>query len=544
LRQVNNIYFERFLSVAQEQVAPGGQAQTSNSEIIGQPIPEVTRLLDLNEYQKLRLQKAEYLRQNGIDPYPPRFSQRTHSIADVLRHFDDWKKDDHADPPLVGQQVGVAGRLTLKRDQKVVFADLVEDGERIQIYLKDKLLEAGQQGLNLFKETVDLGDVIGVVGTPFYTKTGDRTIEVKHWYMLTKAINTPPDKYAGLQDTETRYRQRYADLLANPEVRDVFIKRSGIVREMRNFLDSRGFMEVETPAMQPLYGGAAARPFTTHYNALDQTFYLRIADELYLKRLIVGGFNKVYEICKDFRNEGVDARHSPEFTMMELYWAFADYNDIMKLTEEMIPFIAQKVLGTTKITKGAHEIELAGPYPRLRLRDAIAERSGINYDEFPTQEALYDEIARRGYKVEPDTVWPKLVDELLKQTVLPTLIQPTFLYDYPQPLSPLAKRKPEDPKTVERFQLVVGGIETTNAFSELNDPMDQLQRFVEQRKNEEAGDDEAMQMDFDFINALMYGMPPTGGIGIGIDRLCMLMLDQANIRDVILFPAMRNLQAD
>lgn len=524
--------------MSQEQEISSQSAVSAETEAA---LPEVSRLLDLNDYQKLRLHKAEKLREVGFDPYPPRFPERSHSVAEVLANFDDLKKDTHVEPPVAGTEIGLAGRLTLKRDQRVVFADLVEDGQRIQIYLKDSLLESGKAGLELFKETVDLGDIIGVRGTPFVTKTGDKTIEVHHWWMLTKSINVPPDKHAGLADVEVRYRQRYADLLANTEVRDVFIKRSGIIRAMRKFMDNQGFMEVETPTLQPLYGGAAARPFTTHYNSLDQTFYLRIADELYLKRLLVGGFNKVYEICKDFRNEGIDGRHSPEFTMMECYWAFADYNDVMDLVEQMIPFIAQEVLGTTKIVTRGHEIELGGKWPRLKLRDAIKERCGLDYEQFPEQEDLYNEMKRIGIHAEAGTVWPKLVDELLKQTVIPTLIQPTFLYDYPQPLSPLAKRKPGDPRTAERFQPFIAGLECGNAFSELNDPMDQLQRFVEQRKNQEAGDDEAMQMDFDFINALMYGMPPTGGLGVGIDRLCMMFLDQQNIRDVILFPALRNL---
>lgn len=526
--------------MSQEQAEQTGAAQSEAAGVA----PAAAGELRLNDYQRLRLQKAEKLREAGRDPYPPRFEERTHSIAQALADFDTLKKDEHADPPQEGQLVGVAGRIYNKRDKKVIFADLYEDGEKIQIYLKDSFLDGGATELEFFKDTVDLGDIVGVVGKPFVTRTGEKTLEVHKWMMLTKAINVPPDKYEGLKDVETRYRQRYADLLANPEVREVFARRSGIVRAMRNYLDSQGFMEMETPVMQPLYGGAAARPFVTHYNALDQTFYLRIADELYLKRLLVGGFSKVYEISKDFRNEGIDYRHSPEFTMMECYWAFADYNDIMNLVEEMIPYIAREVLGTTRITSRGHEIELGGTWPRLRLRDAIKERAGIDYEQYPDQEDLLREIQKLGIHVDPHTVWPKLVDELLKATVVPTLIQPTFLYDYPQKLSPLAKRKPGEPNTVERFQPFIAGLECGNAFSELNDPLDQYERFREQRQNEEAGDDEAMQMDFDFINALMYGMPPTGGLGIGIDRLTMMMLDQANIRDVILFPAMRNLPPD
>jgi lysyl-tRNA synthetase class 2 len=497
--------------------------------------------MEFNEYQQLRLEKAEKLRQNGLDPYPPRFEARTHSVSQVLADFENLKKDDHSDPPNPGTVVGVAGRIMSKRDKKVVFCDLIEDGERVQLYVKDTNLDAGAEGLKLFTEMVDLGDIVGVQGKPFVTKTGDKTIEVSHWWMLSKAINQPPDKYAGLTDTETRYRQRYVDLIANPEVRDVFAKRSKIVASMRRFLDARGYLEMETPVLQPLYGGAAARPFTTLYNALDQTFYLRIADELYLKRLIVGGYGKVYEISKDFRNEGVDARHSPEFTMLEFYEAYADYNSMMELVEQMISTVAQEVLGSMVVRSKGHDIDLTPPWRRMKLREAIIEYTGLDYEQFPEQADLYREVAKLGIEVAPNTVWPKLVDEVLKTLVRPKLIQPVFLYDYPQKLSPLAKKKPGEAGVVERFQPYIGGIESGNAFSELNDPLDQRERFLEQRKDEEAGDDEAMQMDDDFITALMYGMPPTGGVGIGIDRLCMLLLDQPNIRDVILFPAMRKL---
>jgi lysyl-tRNA synthetase class 2 len=497
--------------------------------------------MEFNEQQQVRLQKVEKLRQAGIDPYPPRFKERDHTINQVLEQFDQLKKDEHAEPPLEGKQVTIAGRIMFMRNKKVIFADLVEDGVKIQIYLKDSHLDAGIDSLNLFKETVDIGDIIGVRGKPFVTHTGERSIEVSQWWMLTKVLNPLPDKFHGLTDTELRYRQRYVDLIANAEVRDTFVKRSKIVSAMRHFLDSKGFLEVETPVMQPIYGGAAARPFTTHHNALDQTFYLRIADELYLKRLLVGGLNRVYEISKDFRNEGIDISHNPEFTMMECYQAFADYNDIMELVEQMFAHIATEVMGTTKITTRGHEVELQPPWRRITLRDALIEYAGLDYEAFPEQADLYEELRKRNVEVAPDTVWPKLVDEALKNLIRPHLIQPTFLYNYPQRLSPLAKRMPGNPDTVERFQPYIAGIEAGNAFSELNDPMDQRERFLDQAKNRAAGDDEAMQMDDDFINALMYGMPPTGGLGIGIDRLCMLLLDQTSIRDVILFPQMRNI---
>jgi len=497
--------------------------------------------MELNDYQRQRLEKAALLREKGIDPYTPRFSERTHAITQVVADFESLKKDDHAEPPLPGTDVGICGRIYTWRDKKVIFADLVEDGVKIQLYFKDSNLEGGKESLDLLREAGDLGDIIGVVGIPFLTRTGEKSIEVHRWQMLTKTINNMPDKYHGLTDKEIRYRQRYVDLIANPEVREAFVKRSRIISAMRRYLDAQGFLEVETPILQPLYGGASAKPFTTHYNALDNTFYLRIADELYLKRLLVGGYSKVYEISKDFRNEGIDLRHNPEFTMMECYQAFADYNDIMVLVEEMVSYIAQEVLGTMQISTRGHEVNLAPPWRRLKLRDAILEYGGLDYEAFPEQADLYRELVKRGVEVGPETVWPKLVDEALKTFVVPKLIQPTFLYDYPQKLSPLAKRKPGEPNTVERFQPFIAGLECGNAFSELNDPIDQRDRFSEQGRNQEAGDDEAMQMDDDFINALMYGMPPTGGLGIGIDRLTMMLLDQAAIRDVILFPQMRTI---
>jgi lysyl-tRNA synthetase class 2 len=338
---------------------------------------------------------------------------------------------------------------------------------------------------------------------------------------------------------ETRYRQRYADLIANEEVRRVFETRSRIISSIRRFLDARGFIEVETPTLQPLYGGAAARPFTTVHHALGQTFYLRIADELYLKRLIVGGFERVYEIAKDFRNEGMDRNHQPEFTMLEWYEAYADYQQVMATVEALLRQVASDVFGEPRFSKDGATIDLSAPFARKTLREAIREAAGIDYVAHPDQASLLHAARAAGADVPEDTVWPRIVDELLKQFVRPRLIQPTFLIDYPVELSPLAKRKPDDPSHVERFQLYIGGGEIANAFSELNDPLDQLARFVEQQRDREAGDEDAMPIDEDYVNALMYGMPPTGGIGIGIDRLTMLLADQTNIRDVILFPAMR-----
>ena len=343
-----------------------------------------------------------------------------------------------------------------------------------------------------------------------------------------------------MKDVETRYRRRYLDLVANEEVRRIFKTRTRIVTAMRRFLDDHGFLEVETPTLQPLYGGAMARPFTTYHNALDMTLYLRISDELYLKRLIVGGLDKVYEICKDFRNEGVSTKHNPEFTQMECYWAYADYNDMMWLTEHMIAFIAEQALGSTSFDFQGHQIDVSPPWRRWSLRDAIRDLTGIDYMHFPTLESLWAEVHKRGLGVSPQPTWGKLIDELLGEIVEPTLIQPTFIKDYPIDISPLAKGAPDDPQHVERFEIFVGGLETGNAYSELNDPLVQRERFEQQGLGAKAGDEEAHPMDEDYILALMHGMPPTGGLGIGVDRLTMLLTDQTSIREVILFPHMRS----
>lgn len=386
---------------------------------------------------------------------------------------------------------------------------------------------------------VDLGDFVQASGRLFRTRTGEVSVEMNEWVMLAKAISPPPEKWHGLTDTELRYRQRYADLFSNPEVRDIFVKRTRFITALRTFLDGKGFLEVETPTLQPVYGGAAAHPFTTYHNALDQTLYLRIADELYLKRLIVGGFERVYEICKDFRNEGVDTRHNPEFTQLEFYMAYADYRHVMELAEEMLCSATQEVLGTLQISYAGHDIDMSRPWRRLPLAEAIFEATGIDYEKVRDQQELYRLAKEAGADVAPDTVWPRIVDELMKTFVRPNLIQPTFLVDYPVELSPLAKKKLGGETTVERFQVFIGGLELCNAYTELNDPMDQLARFQEQARDRESGDIEAMPYDEDYIQALMYGMPPTGGFGLGIDRFTMLLTDQQSIREVILFPAMR-----
>jgi lysyl-tRNA synthetase class 2 len=485
---------------------------------------------EFSELERQRHLKLQRIRERGIDPYPPRV-ERTHSIAQARAAFE---KDQEEAPTMVK----VVGRLmSIRVMGKSTFAHVEDGSGQIQIYLRQNVL--GEEEYEFFKRDFDIGDFVGVEGRFFRTRTGEVTVEVQRFYMLTKSLKPLPEKWHGLRDVETRYRQRYVDLIVNQDVRRVFTTRTRIISAMRRFFDEHGFLEVETPVLQPLYGGAMARPFTTYHNQLHQTLYLRIATELYLKRLIVGGYERVYEIGKNFRNEGVDQEHNPEFTAIEFYMAYADYNDVMDLTEEMVAYAAQEVLGTLQITYGGNEIDLTPPWPRIPLRQAIKEKTGIDYREYPEVESLYHAILEIGGNVEPKATWGKLVDSLLKNHVRPRLIQPAFLIDYPIEISPLAKKRPEDPSTVERFQGYIGGLEVCNAFTELNDPIDQRERFLAQVCAFEAGDEEAHQMDEDFIRALSYGMPPTGGWGMGVDRLVMLFTDQASIRDVILFPHLR-----
>ncbi len=497
--------------------------------------------MPLSELQSVRRDKADRLRMDGVDPYPA-MTDRTHTAAEALQLFAEHEPTLEAAAEL-GVPITVAGRvIALRHMGKATFVRLRDGTGELQLYVRRDAL--GDEPYDRFLKVYDLGDVVQAAGHLFRTRAGEVTVKISDIRMLSKALNAPPEKWHGLTDIETRYRQRYADLIANDDVRQVFVIRSRTVSEIRRFLDARGYMEVETPTLQPLYGGAAARPFTTRHNALDQTFYLRIADELYLKRLIVGGFERVYEVCKDFRNEGMDQYHSPEFTMLEFYEAFADYRDVMRLVEELIATIAFHVTGNSRISYRGHEIDLAPPWPRVTLREAILERSGVDYSEHESSEDLLVAARGAGADIPAGMVWPRIVDELLKQLVRPNLIQPHFLIDYPVALSPLAKRKVDDPSHAERFQPFIGGGEIGNGFTELNDPLDQLARFQDQQRDREAGDEEAMPIDTDFINALMYGMPPTGGMGIGIDRLVMLLTDQDGIRDVVLFPAMRALARD
>ncbi|MFO7169333.1 MAG: lysine--tRNA ligase [Chloroflexota bacterium] len=486
--------------------------------------------MELNDLQQQRAAKLERLRAAGIDPYPPRAS-RTHTIAAVLEDFDGRVER--------GERVTVAGRIVGARRimGKLAFAHIEDESGRIQLWLSKG--DLGAEWFDRFRDDLDTFDIVQATGTLRRTKTGEPSVFVEQLALLAKSINPPPEKWEGLQDVELRHRMRYLDLIVNPEVREVFRTRAKIISTMRRFLDERGFVEVETPTLQPIYGGASARPFITHHNQLKQDLYLRIAVELYLKRLIVGGFERVYEISKVFRNEGVDRTHNPEFTMMECYQAYADYHDMMALVEDLFRTLALELRGTTQITFQGHTIDFGPAWQRVSIPEAIAERTGIDILKITELEPLQEAIRASGLKVDMKPSWGKQVDELFSEYVQPLLIQPTFILDHPVALSPLAKKRPDQPLLTERFEPIVAGMEMGNAFTELNDPFDQEQRFLEQGRAYAAGDDEAQQMDVDYINALMYGMPPTGGLGIGVDRVAMLFSDTPNIREVILFPHLR-----
>jgi lysyl-tRNA synthetase, class II len=482
--------------------------------------------------REIRLQRLHALRERGIDPYPNHV-ERTHTIAEVLEHFDEWQGPDGS--------FTLTGRIRLLREMgRAAFAQIEDGTGRIQIYFRvNDIGEEAYRGIKL----LDLGDFIQVSGFLFRTRMGERTLHVHEYRILAKGLRPLPEKFHGLEDVEIRQRKRYLDLIASgDEARRVFVIRARTITAMRRYLDEHGFLEVETPILQPLYGGATARPFITHHNVLNRDFYLRIAVELYLKRLIVGGFERVYEIGRDFRNEGIDRIHNPEFTMMECYQAYADYNDIMRLVEEMICFIAQEVKGSARITYQGTEIDLTPPWPRIRLLDAIEEFTGIDVNRFPDKNSLAAEMRAHGYEADPKLGRGRLIDDLkaaMFRKGIPVLRQALFLTDYPVDISPLAKRHSDIAELTDRFQPFIGGLELGNAFTELNDPLDQRARFEDQIRQRALGDDEAQVLDEDFLEALEVGMPPTGGLGIGIDRLAMLMADQESIRDVILFPAMR-----
>jgi lysyl-tRNA synthetase class 2 len=485
---------------------------------------------NLTDQELSRLRNLEGLVAAGIEPYPAR-THRTHTTAAARDLFERGEAGD--------QPVSVAGRIKRVRVMgKMSFADLEDGAGSIQIVLRRDNLADGIYD-EVWKKLVDLGDFVSATGPLFVTKTGELSVQVRELTFLSKALKPMPDKWRGVRDPEKRYRRRYIDLLANPPVRDVFRTRAAIVRALRAYLDAEDFLEVETPVLQPVYGGAAARPFVTHHNQLHQDLYLRISFELYLKRLIVGGYDRVYEIGRDFRNEGVSFKHNPEFTQLEFYEAYADYNDVMRRTEQMLASVAQQVMGGLTLTWQGHTIDLTPPWRRLPLRQAILDATGIDYEAYPDADGLRAAMRSRGHDPDPRSNWGKLVDSLMAKYVEPHLIQPTFLIDYPRDVSPLAKGSPTDPRQVERFEGFMAGMEVCNAFSEINDPIDQLQRFIDENYRARHGDDEAHPVDEDYIEALSYGMPPTGGFGMGIDRLTMLFTDKDTIREVILFPHLR-----
>ena len=485
--------------------------------------------LSLNELLRIRREKLTNLQDAGRDPFAITRYDVTHHSAEILAAGDE----------LVGKEVSVAGRMMVKRIMgKASFCKIQDKQGVIQCYVaRDDL---GEEAYAEFKK-MDIGDIIGVKGFVFRTKTGEITVHTKELTLLTKSLKPLPEKFHGLQDTDVRYRQRYLDLIVNPEVRDTFVKRSQILREIRRFLDDRGFMEVETPMLVPNAGGAAARPFETHYNALDEDVKLRISLELYLKRLIVGGLERVYEIGRVFRNEGVDTRHNPEFTLMELYQAYTDYNGMMELTEDMFRHLAKVVCGSTTITYQGTEIDLGKPFDRLTMIDAVKKYSGIDFDAVKTLEEARALAREHSIAFEDRHTRGDIINLFFEAYCEENLIQPVFIMDHPVEISPLTKKKPTDPTKVERFELFIYGREMCNAYSELNDPVDQRARFAAQDAMAAAGDAEANHTDEDFLNALEIGMPPTGGIGYGIDRLVMLLTDSASIRDVLLFPTMKPL---
>lgn len=502
-------------------------------------------MAEYTSLEKIRLQKLEELRAEGVEAYPTR-AKRTHSSAEAIAEFE-AKESEGVEIP-----VTMAGRIRSMRSMgKVSFAHIEDGAGRVQLFLRAN--EIGKERLDFFNRMFDIGDFIQAEGVMFRTKSGEATLHIRDFKLLAKSISPLPAakdetledgtvvRHAALEDPELRARQRYADLAVNPDVRETFRKRAAIVKALRDFLDAHGFLEVETPILQPLYGGAAARPFVTHHNELEQDMYLRISFELYLKRLLVGNLEKVYEIGRDFRNEGVSFKHNPEFTQLEFYWAYADYLQVMELTERMVSYVAEKVLGTQKIRFREHKIDLTPPWRRLEMRQGILETSGVDFARYKTAEELFKAIREKHPNLTPDpnATRGKLIDFLLSEFLEPTLIQPTFLYNYPRDISPLAKSIPGDPLTVERFEGYAAGFELCNAFTELNDPLDQEQRFIEMGRDYAADDAEKHPLDEDYLRAMRYGMPPNGGFGMGVDRLAMLLLDKHSIRDVLLFPALR-----
>jgi Lysyl-tRNA synthetase (class II) len=501
--------------------------------------------MQLSDLEKIRYEKILAMRNAGIEPYPTR-TEVTCTIAEAVKQFEATENTPDAKPI----QVTLAGRIRATRLMgKLAFAHIEDGSGRIQLFLR--VNELGEEAMELLKTQFDLGDFIQATGEVTRTRTGEVSLQVTAFKMLAKAITPLPAakdemidgqlvRHATLADPETRFRQRYADLAVNEEVRKIFRTRAKVENSLRAYLDERGFIEVETPILQPIYGGAAAKPFTTHHNQLKQDLFLRISFELYLKRLVVGGFDRVYEIGRDFRNEGVSFKHNPEFTQIEFYWAYADYLKVMELTENMIAYVCDQALGTRKVTFNGNELDFNPPWQRVNLRQGLIDKAGIDIDQYPTAEGLSKAMLDKGMKFNPEAARGKLIDHLMSEYLEPTFIQPTFLYDYPRDISPLAKNKPGDPTTVERFEGYVGGMELCNAFTELNDPIEQETRFLEMGREYGAEDEERHPMDEDYLQAMSYGMPPQGGFGMGIDRLVMLLTDQHSIREVILFPHLRS----
>ena len=483
---------------------------------------------DLNQLRKVRREKLAELQQNGKDPFVITKYDQTHHSQEIKDNFDE----------LEGKQVSIAGRMMSKRVMgKASFCNVQDLKGNIQSYVaRDSI---GEENYKEFKK-LDVGDVIGIEGEVFKTKTGEMSIHASHVTLLSKSLQILPEKFHGLTNTDTRYRQRYVDLIMNPEVKDTFIKRSRIISAIRKYLDGQGFMEVETPMLVANAGGAAARPFETHFNALNEDLKLRISLELYLKRLIVGGLERVYEIGRVFRNEGLDTRHNPEFTLMELYQAYTDYNGMMDLTENLYRHVAQEVLGTTKIVYNGVEMDLGKPFERITMVDAVKKYAGVDWNEVETLEQARELAKEHNVEFEERHKKGDILNLFFEEYVEEHLVQPTFVMDHPIEISPLTKKKPENPDYVERFEFFMNGWEMANAYSELNDPIDQRERFKAQEEQLAQGDEEANTTDEDFLNALEIGMPPTGGIGFGIDRMCMLLTDSAAIRDVLLFPTMKS----
>lgn len=510
--------------------------------------------MEFSDLEKIRVEKIQRMRADGIEPYPTR-ANLTHTVAEAVQDFEACEADapegETGSEPV---RVTVAGRLRSVRSMgKVMFAHIEDGTGRLQLFLR--VNELGEEVMTRFRTDFDLGDFVQASGSMMRTRSGEISVHVHEVRMLAKAITPLPAakdevvdgnvvRHAALTDPETRFRQRYADLAVNPHVREIFRTRAGIVRALRDFLDERGFIEVETPVLQPIYGGAAAQPFVTHHNQLKQDLYLRISFELYLKRLLVGMFDRVYEIGRDFRNEGVSFKHNPEFTQLEFYMAYADYEKIMTLTEEMIAYVCDRVLGRRKITFKGQEVDMSPPWRRVELRQGIIDAAGIDINEHRTDEDLAEAMRQKGLSPKPGATRGKLIDQIIGDFLEPNFIQPTFLYDYPRDISPLAKSKPDDPQTVERFEGFIGGMELCNAFTELNDPLDQEARFLEMGRDYQSDDEERHPMDEDYLQAMSYGMPPNGGFGMGIDRLAMLLTNNQSIREVILFPHLREVDRD